>query len=92
MEFRLTPSASNKKYIRRVLVMNAKPMIERLCLVLLAILVLTLTLPGVANAQAAGAVSREYLTLDGTESRAYSPAVATQGGKTYVPAREQVAI
>ena len=62
--------------------MNAKPIIERLCLVLLAILVLTLTVPGLANAQGAGAVSREHLTLDGTEGRAYSPAVATQGGKT----------
>ena len=62
--------------------MNAKPLIERLCLVLLAILVLTLTVPGLANAQGAGAVSREYLTQDGTEGRAYSPAVATQGGKT----------
>ena len=61
--------------------MNATPTIERLCLVLPAVLVLALTLPGFANAQGAGAVSREYLTLDGTEARAYSPAVATQGGK-----------
>lgn len=62
--------------------MNAKLTIERLCVVLLAILVLSLTVPGLATAQGAGAVSREYLTLDGTEGRAYSPAVATQGGKT----------
>jgi len=61
---------------------NAKLTIERLCVVLLAILVLSLTVPGLATAQGAGAVSREYLTLDGTEGRAYSPAVATQGGKT----------
>ena len=62
--------------------MNAKLTIERLCVVLLAILVLSLTVPGLATAQGAGAISREYLTLDGTEGRAYSPAVATQGGKT----------
>ena len=38
--------------------MNAKPIIERLCLVLLAILVLTLTVPGLANAQGAGEMSQ----------------------------------
>ena len=62
--------------------MNAKPIIEKVCLTPLAVLVLTLTLPGLANAQDEGAVSREYLTLDWTEGRAFSPAVATQGGKT----------
>ena len=62
--------------------MNAKPIIERVCSTLLAILVLTLTPSGLANAQDAGAVSREYLTLDWTEGRAFSPAVVTQGGKT----------
>ena len=62
--------------------MNAKTIIEKVCLMLLAILVPTLTLPGSANAQDAGAVSREYLTLDWTEGRAFSPAVATEGGKT----------
>ena len=62
--------------------MNAKTIIEKVCLMLLAILVPALTLPGLANAQDAGAVSREYLTLDWTEGRAFSPAVATEGGKT----------
>lgn len=62
--------------------MNAKPIREKVCLTPLAVLVLTLTLPGLANAQDEGAVSREYLTLDWTEGRAFSPAVATQGGKT----------
>ncbi len=62
--------------------MNAKTIVEKVCLMLLAILVPTLTLPGSANAQDAGAVSREYLTLDWTEGRAFSPAVATEGGKT----------
>ena len=62
--------------------MNAKTIVEKVCLMLLAILVPTLTLPGLANAQDAGAVSREYLTLDWTEGRAFSPAVATEGGKT----------
>ncbi len=62
--------------------MNAKPAVEVAGLVLLAILALTLTLPGFANAQDTGTVSREYLTLDWTEGRAFSPAVATQGGKT----------
>ena len=62
--------------------MNAKTIVEKVCLMLLAILVPTLTLPGPANAQDAGTVSREYLTLDWTEGRAFSPAVATEGGKT----------
>ena len=62
--------------------MNAKTIVEKVCLMLLAILVPTLTLPGLANAQDEGAVSREYLTLDWTEGRAFSPAVATEGGKT----------
>ena len=59
--------------------MCAKPILEKVCLKLLAILVLTLTLPGLGNAQDAGAVSREYLSLEGAS---YSPAVATQGGTT----------
>ena len=62
--------------------MNAKPITEKLRLPPLAILVLALALGGLANAQDAGTVSREYLTLDWTEGRAFSPAVATQGGKT----------
>ena len=62
--------------------MNAGPIMGRVCLALLAILVLTLALQGSLNAQDAAIVSREYLTLDWTEGRAFSPAVATQGGKT----------
>ncbi len=62
--------------------MNGNPIIERVSLALLATLVLTLTLAGSANAQDAGAVAREYLTLDWTEGRAFSPVVTTQGGKT----------
>ena len=62
--------------------MNGNPITERLCLALLATLVVTLALPGSVNSQDAGAVSREYLTLDWTEGRAFSPAVVTQGGKT----------
>ena len=62
--------------------MNAKIIVEKVCLMLLAILVPALSLPGSANAQDAGAISREYLTLDWTEGRAFSPAVATEGGKT----------
>ena len=62
--------------------MNGNPNTERVYLTLLAILAVTLVLPGLANSQDAGAVSREYLTLDWTEGRAFSPAVVTQGGKT----------
>ncbi|MBT5032585.1 MAG: RidA family protein [Proteobacteria bacterium] len=35
-----------------------------------------------SQAQDGGPVSKEYLTLDWTEGRAFSPAVVTQGGKT----------
>jgi enamine deaminase RidA (YjgF/YER057c/UK114 family) len=62
--------------------MNGNPNTERVYPALLAILVATLMLPGAANSQDAGAVTREYLTLDWTEGRAFSPAVVTQGGKT----------
>ncbi len=62
--------------------MNGNPNLGSSSLVLLATLVLTPTLPELVNAQDSGAVLREYLTLDWTEARAFSPAVATQGGKT----------
>ncbi len=53
-----------------------------------ALVVVTLVLgmiPVMSQAQDEGSVSsvsREYLTLDWTEGRAFSPAVVTQGGKT----------
>lgn len=62
--------------------MNGNPIVGKICLALLAILVLTPTLPRSVRAQDTGVVVREYLTLDWTEARAFSPAVATQGGKT----------
>ena len=51
-------------------------------IVLPASLLLLAVIPALANAQDGGAVTREYLTLDWTEGRAFSPAVVTQGGKT----------
>ncbi len=62
--------------------MNGNPIVGKTCLALLAIVVLTPTLPRSVRAQDTEVVSREYLTLDWTEARAFSPAVATQGGKT----------
>ena len=62
--------------------MNGNPIVGKTCLALLVILVLTPTLPRSVRAQDTEVVSREYLTLDWTEARAFSPAVATQGGKT----------
>ena len=62
--------------------MNAKRIVERLGLALLTILVLTLTVRGLPIAQDDGTVSREYMTLDWTDARGFSPVVATQGGKT----------
>ena len=62
--------------------MNGNPIVGKICLALLAIVVLTPTLPRSVRAQDTEVVSREYLTLDWTEARAFSPAVATQGGKT----------
>ena len=49
---------------------------------LAAVSCLCTMMPGLSNAQDEGPVSREYLTLDWTEGRAFSPAVVTQGGKT----------
>ena len=43
---------------------------------------LALSVASVVSAQDDGQVSREYLTLDWTEGRSFSPAVVTQGGKT----------
>ncbi len=62
--------------------MNGNPIVGKICFTLLAIVVLTPTLPRSVRAQDTEVVSREYLTLDWTEARAFSPAVATQGGKT----------
>ncbi len=49
---------------------------------LLATVLLLYSIPVLSNAQDGGPVAREYLTLDWTEGRAFSPAVVTQGGKT----------
>ncbi len=62
--------------------MNGNPIVGKIWLALLAIVVLTPTLPRSVRAQDTEVVSRKYLTLDWTEARAFSPAVATQGGKT----------
>jgi len=62
--------------------MKIKLSMAGVSLALLATFALTLMLPGMPSAQDAGAVVREYLTLDWTEGRAFSPAVVTQGGKT----------
>lgn len=62
--------------------MNGNPIVGKICLALLVILVLSPALPRSVRAQDTGVVVREYLTLDWTEARAFSPAVATQGGKT----------
>jgi enamine deaminase RidA (YjgF/YER057c/UK114 family) len=51
-------------------------------IVLLILSALMSAMPAVSNAQDDDGVSREYLTLDWTEERAFSPAVVTQGGKT----------
>jgi len=51
-------------------------------IVLLVSVLLLVAIPALAPAQDGGTVTREYLTLDWTEGRAFSPAVATQGGKT----------
>ncbi len=48
---------------------------------LITVSALLYTLPALAAAQD-GASSREYLTLDWTEGRSFSPAVVTRGGKT----------
>ena len=47
----------------------------------LTLVLLLSTIPVLTLAQD-GSVAREYLTLDWTEGRAFSPAVVTQGGKT----------
>ena len=62
--------------------MNGNPIVGKICFALLVILVLSPALPRSVRAQDTGVVVREYLTLDWTEARAFSPAVATQGGKT----------
>ena len=51
-------------------------------IVLPASVLLFAAIPALATAQDGGTVTREYLTLDWTEGRAFSPAVVTQGGKT----------
>jgi 2-iminobutanoate/2-iminopropanoate deaminase len=59
--------------------------LERMCRRLflpLAVALISGLLPALGAAQDGGTVSREYLTLDWTEGRAFSPAVVTQGGKT----------
>ena len=58
-----------------------EPMCRRLFLPL-AVALISGLLPALGTAQDGGTVSREYLTLDWTEGRAFSPAVVTQGGKT----------
>jgi enamine deaminase RidA (YjgF/YER057c/UK114 family) len=48
----------------------------------LAVVLISCFVSALAAAQDGGTVSREYLTLDWTEGRAFSPAVVTEGGKT----------
>jgi 2-iminobutanoate/2-iminopropanoate deaminase len=50
-------------------------------IILIVVSALICTIPRLTVAQD-GSVSREYLTLDWTERRSFSPAVVTQGGKT----------
>ncbi len=48
----------------------------------LSVPILLSAIPVPAAAQDDDGVTREYMTLDWTEGRAFSPVVATQGGKT----------
>jgi 2-iminobutanoate/2-iminopropanoate deaminase len=46
------------------------------------VLLVAIAFPAISYSQESSTVSREYLTLDWTEKRSFSPAVVTQGGKT----------
>ena len=56
-------------------------MLKRVAL-LPVVLVAMIVMPPVSVAQQGSAASREYLTLEWTEKRSFSPAVVTEGGKT----------
>jgi len=62
--------------------MNAEIVIVTRRMAFLATMLFLSTTPVLSKAQDSGPVSREYLTMDWTEERAFSPAVVTQGGKT----------
>ncbi len=46
------------------------------------VLVLVISFPAISYSQESSTVTREYMTLDWTEKRSFSPAVVTEGGKT----------
>ncbi|MEE8092742.1 MAG: RidA family protein [Gammaproteobacteria bacterium] len=62
--------------------MNPSVLTRTRRIALLATVFFVYAMPVLSNAQDGEPVAREYLTLDWTEGRAFSPAVTTQGGKT----------